>query len=217
MVTALIASIPDREKALEKTVESLRHQVDQVCVTLNDYDHVPEFLFDCKTIILDNSMGDAGKFYFAEKCEGYLLTCDDDLIYPSGYVDKMIKGLEKHPGCVVTLHGRVYSRPVVGFQQAFRGYPCLGDVMVDVPVDVGGDGCACWNSDTLKVRFSDFLQKNMSQLYFSKLCKEQNVPIICLAHREGYLKYMPPKETIWDQSFREGFVKQTALLKTFLE
>ena len=124
-----------------------------------------EFLFDCHNIILDNSKGDAGKFYFADKLKGYILTCDDDLIYPPDYVDKMIEGVKKYR-CACTLHGRDYSRPVIGFQQAFIGYPCLGDVLNDVKVDVGGDGVMCWHTDFLKVKFSDFKQKNMSNFIF---------------------------------------------------
>lgn len=216
MKYACIASLPEREEMLKKTVESLRPQVDQIYVSLNDYDHVPDFLVKEKFVLLNNMMGDAAKYYFVEKLEGYIFTCDDDLIYPPGYAEYMIQGLEKHPGCVVTLHGRSYSRPVIGFQQIFRGYPCLGDVWEDIAVDVGGDGVMCWHTDFLKVKFSDFKQKNMSQIYFSKLCHEQGVDIMCLKHKEGYLGYMNPTDTIWEQEARKGFIKQTELLKTFL-
>jgi hypothetical protein len=213
---ALIASIPEREQMLQKTVESLRPQVDKVYVTLNGYDHIPDFLTGCEVIQLDNSKGDAGKFYFAERLKGYIFTCDDDLIYPPDYVQFMINGLYRYPECAVTLHGRKYSRPIQGFQRAFEGFPCLGDVKEDIAVDVGGDGVMCWHTDDLKIKFDDFKQKNMSQLYFSKLCKEQSVPIIVLAHKTGYLGYQNPAWTIWDESSKEGFVKQTELLKTFL-
>jgi glycosyltransferase involved in cell wall biosynthesis len=213
---ACIASIPSREKMLEKTIESIRHQVDDVYVALNDYDNVPEFLKDCHAIILDNSKGDAGKHYWSGFLKGYILTCDDDLIYPPGYVEKMIEGIRQYPNCAVTLHGRDYPRPVTGFQRDFKGYPCLGTVIEDTEVDIGGDGVMCYHTDFLKVKFEDFKSKNMSQLWFSKLCKEQGVPIMVLKHQEGYLGYMNPSNTIWEQSAKEGFVKQTALLKEFL-
>lgn len=215
MRTALIASIPDRERMLKKTVESLRPQVDNIFVTLNDYDHVPVFLKKGEYVILDNSMGDAGKFYFAENLIGYLFTCDDDLIYPKGYADYLMVGVDKYK-CACTLHGRNYPRPVIGFQKAFIGYPCLGDVMENIKVDIGGDGVMCWHTDFLKVKFSDFKQKNMSQLYFSKLCKEQGVKIMCLKHKAGYLGYQEPAWTIWGEENEKGFVKQTELLKEFL-
>ena len=216
MKYACIASIPEREYMLAKTVASLRKQVDQVFVSLNGYDHIPDFLQDCTYEILDNSKGDGAKFYFVEYLNGYIFTCDDDLIYPPDYVDYMIKGIEKYPKCAVTLHGRDYDRPVINFGLLKAGYPCLGDVAEDKQVDVGGDGVMCWHTDYLKVKFSDFLQKNMSQLYFAKLCYEQNVPIVVLKHQKGYLNYMNPEWTIWEESYKEQFAKQTELLKSFL-
>ena len=213
---ACIASIPEREQMLRKTVESLRDQVDKIYVTLNNYPYIPEFLTDCEGVILDNLMGDAGKFYFADRLKGYILTCDDDLIYPPDYVEYMIAGLKKYHGCVVTLHGRSYPRPVTHFQRLKAGYPCLNTVDQDIEVDVGGDGVMCWHTDVLKVKFDDFKQKNMSQLYFSRLCHEQKVPIIVLAHQQGYLIYQFPEWTIWDTEAQSGFTRQTELLKTFL-
>jgi hypothetical protein len=212
---ACIASIPDRESMLEKTVESLRDQVDEIYVTLNDYNHIPVFLKDCKTVILDNSKGDAGKHYFAEQLEGYILTCDDDLIYPLGYVDKMIEGVNRY-NCACTLHGRNYVKPIINFQQNFIGYPCLNTVITDKEVNVGGDGVMCYHTDFLKVKYSDFKEKNMSQLYFAKLCKEQGVKIMVLNHKSDYLEYQYPTWTIWDESSKNNFKEQTELLKSFL-
>jgi hypothetical protein len=221
-ISVCIASIPERESLLQMTVESLRGQCDNIYVALNDYDHIPEFLKGYHTIILSNDKGDAAKHYWSGFLKGFVLTCDDDLVYPSGYVKRMVAAVKKYK-CACTLHGRNYpetngdTERITNFQRDFIGYPCLGTVLLDVKVDIGGDGVMCYHTDFLKVKYSDFLQKNMSQLYFSKLCKEQGVPIMCLSHVEGYLKYLYPADTIWDQSNREGFVKQTALLKEFLK
>ena len=139
MKTVLIASIPEREQMLKKTVNSLKNQVDYIFVALNNYDHIPVFLKDDIYTLTNNKLGDAERYYDMVNCIGYLFGCDDDLIYPSNYVNTMINAVDKY-NCVCSLHGRKYSRPVVGFQQNFDGYPCLGDVMKDVEVDVGGTG-----------------------------------------------------------------------------
>jgi len=215
MKVVLIASIPEREQMLERTVRSLRNQVNEIRVTLNDYDHIPKYLNEKECIILDNSMGDAGKFYFADHFRGYIFICDDDLIYPANYVSYMIAGVKRH-NCVVTLHGRDYIGKITGFQQGFIGYPCLGDVSKDVQVNVGGDGVMCYHTDLIQFSYSDFKSKNMSQLWVAKKCKEQRMRIIVLAHRADYLKYQFPTWTIWDEANKEGFREQTALLKTFL-
>lgn len=215
MKVAMIASIPEREAMLERAVASLRNQVNEIRVALNDYDHVPKFLNKNEVIILDNTMGDAGKFYFADQFEGFILTCDDDLIYPECYVRKMIHGVEQHK-CICTLHGRDYIGPITGFQQNFKGYPCLGEVTKDVQVDVGGDGVMCYHTDYFKISFLDFHSKNMSQLWVAKKAKESGVKIMVLAHKADYLKYQMPTWTIWDEANEEGFKEQTVLLKSFL-
>jgi hypothetical protein len=215
MTTALIASIPERELMLERTVRSLRNQVNDLRVSLNDYDHVPKFLNKKECIILDNSLGDAGKFYFADQFKGYIFTCDDDLIYPSDYVRFMIAGIKRH-NCVCTLHGRNYIGPITGFQQGFNGYPCLGEVTKDTQVNVGGDGVMAYHTDLINFTYNDFKSKNMSQLWVAKKCKEQGMRIMVLAHKADYLKYQMPAWTIWDEANKEGFIEQTKLLKTFI-
>jgi hypothetical protein len=164
----------------------------------------------------NNEMGDAERYKFIHLTEGYVFGCDDDLIYPANYANYLIKGVDKYK-CICSLHGRKYYRPVVGFQQNFDGYPCLGDVMRDVEVDVGGTGVMCWHSDFLTVKYEDFQSANMADIWFSKLCHEQNVRIMCLNHRKGWLKYQDPESTIWDQENAKGFVEQTKLLQSFLK
>lgn len=217
MKIAMIASIPEREKMLEKTVDSLRPQVDEIRVALNSYSHIPKFLNKAEVVMLDNEKGDAGKHYFADQFDGYLLTCDDDLIYPPGYVDKMIAGVEKYQ-CACSLHGRVYKfRPILNFQMMFIGYPCLSTVQHDVKVDIGGTGVMCWHTDLLKIRYDDFKSKNMSDLWFAKRCVEQEVGIMCLAHSGDYLKYQAPQWTIWEDAAKSNFREQTELMRTFLK
>jgi hypothetical protein len=215
MKTVMIASIPDREDMLRKTVESLRGQCDKIRVALNDYDHVPDFLNRGEFIILNNEKGDAGKFYFADKLTGYLLSGDDDLIYPENYVEYMISGVDRYRSAC-TLHGKTYNRPVVNFGQTLCTYQCLSDVIGDGKIDVGGTGVMAWHSDFLKVSYANFKSKNMADLWFSKLCWEQGVKIMCLDHKKGNLKYQGPVTTIWRQEKEKGFKEQTELLKTFI-
>jgi hypothetical protein len=214
MITIQIASLPEREKLLEKTINSLRGQCDKIFVALNIYSHTPHFLKDDEYIHLDNSTGDAGKFYGIENIKGYIFTCDDDLIYPSNYVQYMIAGVEKY-GCPCTMHGKTFNAGAK-FNHPLALYRCLDEVKSDGRVDVGGTGVMCWHSDQLKIGYSDFKIRNMADLWFAKLCKEQGVRIMCLAHQKGNLKYQGPVYTIWDEEKKKGFKLQSKVLKSFL-
>ena len=91
MITASLATIPSRIPQLQKTVESLLPQVDRLNIFLNNYTTVPEFLNHDKIQLGfgDNSIGDAGKFYWASETKGFQMYCDDDIIYLGDYVAKM--------------------------------------------------------------------------------------------------------------------------------
>ena len=215
MIIIQIASIPDREEMLRKTVESLRPQCDRNWVGLNNYTKAPDFLKEGEYKFFDNSTGDAVKFYNAENLEGWVLTCDDDLIYPEGYVEYMRRKTSKHQ-CPVSLHGKEYPRPVIAFNEILKNHRCLDKVEEDVFIDVPGTGVLCYHTDLIKVAYADFKRPNMADLWFAKLVKEQGLNLVCAAHEKGYLKYQHPAETIWNICKKDNFIEQTQLLKTFL-
>lgn len=199
---------------LKNTVDSLRPQ-GSVLVILNNYNHIPDFLQDGEYLIRYNDMGDAERYYGIEEHKGYLFTCDDDLIYPPDYVDYMIKAVDKY-NCVCTLHGKTYPVPFISFNHTLNKYRCLDDVTGDGRVDLGGTGVMAWHSDFLKVRYEDFKSKNMADVWFGKICKEQGVKVMCLAHRRGNLIHQNPERTIWMEEKEKGFVEQTKIMKTYM-
>ena len=218
MTTAHIASLPDREVSLWLAVDSLYNQVDHIYVALNNYETKPKFLDDCRitSVLLDNSTGDAAKFYFIQRANGYAIICDDDLIYPGTYVQDMIRGINKHK-CIVTLHGRSFlNKPILDYyQSATNKYRCLDNVVSDVKVDVGGTGVMAFHTGMVKVRYSDFKAPNMADIWMAKIAHDQNVPIMVLAHDKGYLLYTPPKNTIYDNCSKDCEY-QTTLINTIL-
>jgi hypothetical protein len=204
MITIGIASIPSREKGLELVLDSLTNQADRIYVSLNGYDTVPDYFEKYSNvchIITDNSLGDAMKFHWASMVDGYYLTCDDDLIYPPDYCCKMINGVNYYD-CIVSLHGRQYASPVTDFMKWIGSYPCLKKVTSDISVNIIGDGCCAFHTNDVRVDMESFKRPNMSNIFFSKIATEQNVPMIVLEHEADYLTYIkPPKRsTIWERT-----------------
>lgn len=214
MITAQIASIPSRRGMLKKVVESLRPQVDKLQVALNNYNSTPEFLRGCEVVHLDNSTGDAAKFYNVGNVKGYIFTCDDDIVYPQKYVKYMVSKVKQYRS-IVTLHGRAYPRPFQCYRSG-TNYHCIGTVKKDVKVDLGGTGVMAWHSDIIRVKYSDFKIRNMADVWMAKLAHEQKVSIICVAHNTGYLRYLNPIDTIWREQRKNNFAVQDSILKSFL-
>jgi len=219
MITAQIASLPDRVVHLSKTVASLIDQVDSLFVGLNCYDSVPEFLIDNPKItykLMDNSLGDGAKFHNSAEIDGYVLTCDDDLIYPQGYASYMVDGIKRHGG-IVTVLGKVYAdRPIGSFGTGYtRLYSCLNRVHRDTPVDVAGTGVMAYHSDAIKIDPYTFPRKNMADVWVAKQAHEEDVKMTVLAHPRQYVIYNKFEWRIWTQDRDDAY--QTAIVNNFLK
>ena len=217
-----LATIPSRESTLRYIIDSILPQVDHLYVAFNDYSELPIWLTEYSQklhffLTEKDNMGDAEKFRFVEEFEDAIYcSIDDDLIYPPFYVKNLIRGIEKYD-CVVSLHGRVYPRPVQSFAKWSMNYRCLGKVTGGADCDLLGTGCMAFSTKRLKLKYEDFLERNMADVWVSKVSHEQGVPLKVLKHSSTYLTYIPQKETIWRSEQRGKFERQTEILKSFLK
>lgn len=217
MITAHIASLPERVDTLKKTVEGLSPQVDYIYVSLNNYTKVPQFLKKKHIVpaLCDNTLGDAAKFLRVEDVHGYIFVCDDDIIYPGNYVDYMINKIELH-GAVVSLLGKVYGeRPVRSFRVSYTEiYRCLSDVVGDHVVDVCGTGAMAYHSDDVSVSIDDFPMRNMADIWMSRIAKEHGVKMVAVEHDCDFVQHVKYEDRIWVDTVDD--TAQTEILNTFL-
>lgn len=94
-VTVQVATIPNRILSLQVMVGSLIDQVDKIKLMLNLYDPeraLPEWMKHPKieTVFCDNSIMDGYKFLNADQNKGYVFICDDDIKYPTDFVETML-------------------------------------------------------------------------------------------------------------------------------
>lgn len=195
-VFASLATIPGRERGLERVVEALLPQVDGLGVYLNRYDRVPACLERPKITVARSQVhgdrGDAGKFFWAGSTSGYQLVCDDDLDYPDGYVERMVEGIEHHGRrAVVGFHGCVLREPVTDYYRSRRLLHFTRGVAADTPVHVLGSGVAGYHVSAIRVRPSDFPAPNMADIWLALLGQRQRVPFVCLRREDGWLTELP--------------------------
>jgi hypothetical protein len=194
-----------RIDSLVKSIESIINQCDEINISLNDHylEDISELLYNDKINLhfTDNSRGDAFKFLKLTESNGYFFTIDDDLIYPPTYISDTIKRYNEFGGNkIVTYHGRNFKTFPVGsyYRSATERYGCLQRVKNDVKVQFGGTGVMCFHTNLLKLPIGYFKYPNMADVWIGKYCMENNIEIICLKHDEGYIKYIPQKNTIYD-------------------
>lgn len=200
MITAHLATLPDRLHNLPTCLNSLAPHVDHIYVALNGHKEIPNLGIPNVTYKLcDNSQGDAHKFEFINSVSGLVLVSDDDLVWTKQGIDILVSKVGQY-GCPCSLHGKKYGRPFRGFKYFTGNYRCLNTVTGDHEVDVIGSGTLMFDTSMVKLSMSDFPVKNMADIWISKLCHEQGVKMMAVEHRVGVVGYLPPPTTIWQQT-----------------
>lgn len=113
-VICAMATFPPRKQGMLKVLAALLPQCDKFYLYLNLYDAIPSEIYDIPgaeklNVVPGPDLGSQAKLYWMGQDEGYYLTVDDDMIYPSDYVARMVRGVDKYGGlAIVTAHGSLF-------------------------------------------------------------------------------------------------------------
>lgn len=151
---------------------------------------------------------DNAKFYALTQLERYkepvyFFSCDDDILYPSDYIEHTIEQIERF-NTIVTYHGRKLVGLGKDYYKEHVGFRCLGTVDDNVPIDVAGTGVTAFRLDYFNpVGIHEAKDQRMCDLVFSLKAAQESKKITILAHSEGWLKDLgvPRQESIY---FTEG-------------
>jgi len=198
-----IASLPEREECLKETIDSLYNQVDKIIIGLNNYDKIPNFLNKDKieSYLLDNSLGDAAKFYKIEDYKNhYYFTCDDDIIYPDNYCDMLIEKSTKL-NSIVGVHGVNIKYPFLKYYLNRTIYHFNNVLTYDLEVDILGTGTCLIDTSLLDLKLETFKIPNMADIWLADFCKKNNIKLYTIERKMNWLEYnsnMKENWTIYD-------------------
>jgi hypothetical protein len=203
-----IASIPERASSLERTLESIAPQVDEVHLSLNGYTERPAFLDRFPNVhatIRATNGGDAEKFAAVDDWDGYVATIDDDLLYPADYIETLIAGIERYDRLrAVSFHGGTTSGYSAKIHSAatVKRLRCLGTVDADdLDVNTVGTGVLGWHTAHVPIWRDLFRTPNMADVYFSCHAHRMGIPLAVLAHEQGWLQdIQPPGPSIYESN-----------------
>ena len=215
-VYACLTTISDRTKSLEQTVNSLLPQVTKLFIYLHGYTPVtlPPFLENEKIeLAYDLEWGDKGdidKFHFVRDLEGYILICDDDLIYPEDYAKRMILAIGRYERkAIITCHGTtVFPLPIANYYMDRICYPCLVEVPNEVEVQIPGTGVMGFHTD---IKFDPILVNktpNMADIWIAIWARTKEIPIYVEPHTAGWIKeseHIKQADTISGKAFYNNF------------
>ncbi|MCA0404374.1 MAG: hypothetical protein LCH30_11410 [Proteobacteria bacterium] len=193
MITVKIASIPERISQLEITIESFLKKVDSIQVYLNSYSSIPSFLNHKKICVFTSQeygdIGDIGKFYQIEQQNGYILTIDDDLIYPSDYVDSMIRKIDFYQRKVfICVHGNILPKQkLASYYKDKQGVHFEKALLKDIRVDIPGTGTLGFHTDNIKISQQIFASPNMTDIWLGAYARQNNIPIISILRQCSWI------------------------------
>lgn len=217
MLTAHLATIPEREPLLKLVLDSITPFVDHTFVALNGYSCVPTWLNDYKTLtygVFDNSRGDANKFAFINEASGLALVTDDDLTWSPKAISLLQQKVNQYK-CPCSFHGKLYKPPIRSFKHFNENYRCLNTVVGDHKVNVIGTGTLMLDTSMVKLTMDSFPLPNMADILFSKACSQQGVNLMAVEHRAGIVGYLHPRNTIWVNT--KDYSPHTRILKEFIK
>lgn len=204
-----------RGDTLIKTINSIYNQSDIINVTLNNYDEIPEELYDKKINIFlgDNEKGDAYKYYDLINSEGYYFTVDDDLIYPENYSEYMIGKIEEYNrNSIITIHGRSFNEfPIKSYYSSPSNLYHFNQILnQDVKIQFGGTGVMAFHTDLFKLDIEYFREPNMADVWIGKFANENNIDVICVKHNSGFVTQQKISDSIFNNEVRSD-LKQTVI------
>lgn len=190
-----IATVEYRVNGLEQTVNSIINQVDKLIVYQNGYKETFDFLNNDKIQVISSldtgvDMGDAGKFYKVDDFSNeYYFSIDDDLIYPSNYIEHTISELNKNnDSVIITYHGKVLKENAESFyKDLILAIHYKKKNENDTFVDLGGTGVMAFSTEKFKLKFDIFKRANIADIWVGIESKKQNIPILCLKHDENWI------------------------------
>jgi hypothetical protein len=178
--------------------------VDALCVYLNGYEKIPKFLYHPKVLhaVLSSEAGWRGaeaKFWFWDqdefkavpqwKSDDVALICDDDIIYPPNYVEKMVECLDRHPKSVACVHGAILMEPFTDYAMDRYVARSVGGLAYDTQVHLPGTGTTAFRVGDLHVSLKqDFPWSHCVDPCIGMLCKKQNVEVWSVARPDKWLE-----------------------------
>jgi hypothetical protein len=224
MIIASLASYagPGREQSLPVAVRSLLPQVDRLYIYYNGKmcPELYETLAHDQIEIVEGEVnwGSCGKFVFPSRLRaGYVLTCDDDILYPPDYAERIVAAVDRYQ-CPVGYHGSVVTPPLTSYYRQRTHQVRFHDAQpTDVPVNLLGTGVMAYRIEHLPepLTMAAFQTTNMADPWFAVWCHTHQVrKMMALAHDEGWLLTIPytrKEDTLWWRMHHDDSV-QTRIL-----
>ena len=188
-----MATIKGREDQMNRAYGSLLAQASIDTIAVYDSPH-------------EGREDDARKF-LGEPESGYMLTVDDDLIYPPDYAETMINHLDRlraiHGPCAISLMGRTIKGQCSSYYNDrvnITKYDWRDHDDATHRIHIPGTGVFAYHTDDIRFTMDDFPQQNMADIMVGVKCNELGIPLFRVSPpRSKWIKAQDVPDSIWDK------------------
>jgi hypothetical protein len=222
---ASIATMPTRIKGFEKALNSMLPQVDRVFVYLDNFDTVPAFLKGHRKIEFFR-MEELGNFHASSRFlalgrlarPSIVFLFDDDIIYPSNYVSKLVSVLAETRGrAIVGVHGRIFMPPHASYVEDAIFYHFADKLRQHLHVHELGAGTCAFISSLFDFDVAQWPDHGMDDILFSTEAQKRLIPRVAIRRPLGWLKAYAEDQpdSLWVKTKSDHMV-QSKLMRLLL-
>ena len=200
-VVAGMATMSSRVETATKAVASLIDQVDRLWIFLDRFETLPDYASHPKVRVLrSQEVGDIrgnGKMLaLSQEQEDFIfLGADDDLLYPSDYVEEMCRHLAKYDYKVgIGVHSAVLKRRIKTYRGSRRVFGISAGLWWDRPVDVLGTASMAFSTRACRFDVTAWRHVNMSDLQFALHAREAGLPLVAVRRPRKWVRELARKQ-----------------------
>lgn len=213
-----MATMPERTKNGIKVIDSIYDQVDFIRLYLNNFRNIPQEYKDDKILIHQGKdLKSSGKVFWAKNPNEYYFCIDDDIVYPSDYVNYSLSKLrEYNDDVIISYHGRIFPNKKIKnyFKDHINYFHFDKENSKDVEVDVIGNGVSCWNTNNINIDVKKFQYLYMDDILVSIQAAKQNKKRIVVSHSEEYLNPLEKIGTTLYDTHKKNGRNQTKMVNS---
>jgi len=186
---------PSRQDCFSQAINSILRQVDRLYVFLDQFDQIPEYIAKIPGLHIallpkDSKLHHASRFLvpkiWGREC--IVMCFDDDIIYPSDYVEKMKLKLYQCDGRVILgVHGGYFLPPYTSYIKDRQMFHFSASLEIDTQVNLIGVGTAVWLSSRLEVDLVAWKYPTKNDLSFALTAVQQRIPMVLVARQKNWL------------------------------
>lgn len=212
-IFAFMATYPGGFHHVGDTIRTLLNQslkIQKIFLHVNADSRPPHLPKDprLKVILSKKDLADNGKFAHLEGKNGYILTVDDDIEYPTDYAEKMIQEIENHHRkAIVGVHGATLPfGPTLSrwsqYKNMRRSHIFSTEHASRQKIDILGTGTVAFHSSIGFPDGNKMPSKRMVDLHLATWAMERNIPMYLVPRSRNWLKEFEniSEERIWNMT-----------------